>query len=501
MFAEYDDLDGLGLAELVKARAVSALELVETAIGRIETRNPVLNAVVLTMFDRARSAASHVDFSAPFAGVPFVMKDLLSTVEGVPTSHGNRHWAKLPAGGDSEIVKRWKKAGLLILGKTNTPEFGLTPYTEPDTFGPTRNPWDLERTPGGSSGGSGAAVAARIVPLASGGDGGGSIRIPASACGVFGMKPTRGRTPSGPYIGEPWAGFAVEHVLTRSVRDSAALLDHVQGADVGAPHYLPPFSGSFLEAAGRPPRKLRIAVSSAPMLGGTVEPEVLHAFADATKLLGELGHEVVEAAPLVDAEAFSLAFLTVLAAELRVDIEDAAKAADVPIRIEDFDASTIGMGLLGQAFSASELAAALRYLKLTARGVTSFFETHDALMTPVLSRVPPPIGALQPSPKERTIIRTVGRAKAGWLLRKLGIAERLAAETFGFMPWTPVFNVTGQPAMSVPLFWTDGGLPIGMHFVGRFGDEATLFQLAGQLEMARPWSHRKPPLCMPVERH
>ncbi|USJ27558.1 amidase [Ensifer adhaerens] len=495
MLVEYDDLDGFALAELVKAGGVSALELVETAITRIETRNPALNAVVLTMFDQARSAASNVDMTAPFAGVPFLMKDLLSAVERVPTSHGNRHWAKLAAGGDSEIVKRWKKAGLIILGKTNTPEFGLTPYTEPEIFGPARNPWDLERTPGGSSGGSGAAVAARIVPLASGGDGGGSIRIPASACGVFGMKPTRGRTPSGPYIGEPWAGFAVEHVLTRSVRDSAALLDYVQGPDVGAPHYLPLYSGSFLDAVKGPARKLRIAVSSAPMLGGKVEPEVLAAFADATKLLSDLGHEIVEAAPQVHAEAFSLSFLTVLAAELRVDMEDAAKAAGVPIRVEDFDASTIGMGLLGQAFSASDLAKALRYLKLTARGVSSFFETHDVLMTPVLSRLPPPIGALQPSHWEKTIIRAIGRAKAGWLLRKLGIAERLAADTFAFMPWTPVFNVTGQPAMSLPLFWTDGGLPIGTHFVGRFGDEATLFQLAGQLERARPWSGRKPPLC------
>ncbi|MBM3092219.1 amidase [Ensifer sp. T173] len=498
MLAEYDDLDGIGLAELVRARDVSALELVETAIGRIESRNPLLNAVVLNMFDQARSAALDVNFSAPFAGVPFLMKDLLSTVKGVPTSHGNRLCANLPAGGDSEIVKRWKKAGLITLGKTNTPEFGLTPYTESETFGPARNPWDIERTPGGSSGGSGAAVAARMVPLASGGDGGGSLRIPASACGVFGMKPTRGRTPAGPYIGEPWAGFAVEHVLTRSVRDSAALLDVVQGVDVGAPYYLPTFSGSFLDAVATPTRKLRIAVSSAPMLGGTVEPEVLAAYADAAKLLEELGHEVVEAAPRIDAEPFSLSFLTVLAAELRVDMEEAAKAAGVSIRVDDFDASTVGMGLLGQTFSAGELAAALRYLKLASRGVMSFFENYQVLMTPVLSMLPPLIGALQPSSQEKTIIRTIGRARAGWLLRKLGIAERLAAHTFSFMPWTPVFNVTGQPAMSVPLLWTDSGLPIGTHFVGRFGDEATLFGLADQLERARPWSHRKPPLFLPV---
>ncbi|SFH49365.1 Amidase [Ensifer sp. OV372] len=294
---------------------------------------------------------------------------------------------------------------------------------------------------------------------------------------------------------ECWSFSAKYGGMVGPARLESERTNFVQGADVGAPHYLPPYSGSFLDAVRGPSRILRIAVSSAPMLGGKVEPEVLAAFADATKLLSDLGHEVVEAAPQVDAEAFSLSFLTMLAAELRVDMEDAADAAGVPIRVEDFDASTIGMGLLGQAFSASDLAKALRYLKLAARGVSSFFETRDVLMTPVLSRLPPPIGALQPSPQEKTIIRAIGRAKAGWLLRKLGIAERLAADTFAFMPWTPVFNVTGQPAMSVPLFWTDGGLPIGTHFVGRFGDEATLFELAGQLERARPWSDREPPLC------
>ncbi len=493
VIAEYDDLDGLGLAALVRSRAVSAAEVVETAIHRIETRNPALNAVIRPMFDEALRAALAADGNAPFAGVPFLLKDLLSMVAGVPTSQGNRLLAKLPASGDSELVKRWKKAGLIILGKTNTSEFGLTPYTEPEAFGPTRNPWDPARTPGGSSGGSAAAVASRMVPIASAGDGGGSIRIPASACGLFGIKPTRGRTPAGPFMGEPWAGFSVEHVLTRSVRDSAALLDLTQGADAGAPHYLPPFSGSFLKALERPPGKLRIAVSSSPMLGTKVDPEVVLAFAEAVKLLEELGHEVVEAAPVVDADEFSLSFLTVLAAEMRADIEGAAKAAGVPVRSGDFDASTFGLGMLGQTISASELATALRYLKLAARGVSAFFGSFDVLMTPVLSAVPPPIGALQPSANEKRIIRALARTNAGWLLTKLGFVKRVAAETFGFIPWTPVFNVTGQPAMSVPLSWSAGGLPIGMHVVGRFAEEETLFRLAGQIEATRPSNKRKPP--------
>ncbi|HCL65066.1 MAG TPA: amidase [Rhizobium sp.] len=490
----YANFDGLGLAELVRSGQVSAAELVETAITEIERLNPPLNAVTRTMFDEARRAAAGPIGEGPFAGVPFLLKDLLSQVEGIPTSQGNRLLAKIPAPGDSELVKRWKRAGLIFVGKTNTPEFGLTPYTEPAAFGPTRNPWDLTRTPGGSSGGSAAAVAAGMVPMASGGDGGGSIRIPASACGLFGMKPTRGRTPVGPYIGEAWAGFAGEHVLTRSVRDSAALLDATHGPDTGTPHPLPVYQGSWLKAVGHPPRRLRIAVSNMPMLGKAIAPEVSAAFADSVRLLESLGHEIVESAPKVDRDAFSLAFLTVLAAELRADIELAAEIAGVKVRPEDFDASSFGLGLLGHAFSATELTAALRYLKLSSRAIMGFFESHDVLMTPVLSRLPVKIGELEPSVLEKKLIRFMGHMRGGWLLKKLGIANQLAAETFEFIPWTPVFNVTGQPAMSVPLFWSKDNLPIGMHFVGRFADEETLFRLAGQLEQARPWKDRWPPL-------
>lgn len=494
MYSSYFEQDGLGLADLVRRGEVSAAELVEAAIAAIERLNPQLNAVIRTMFDDARRVAAGRLGQGPFAGVPFLLKDLLSQVDGVPTSQGNRLWAKIPAKGDTELVKRWKRAGLIVVGKTNTPEFGLTPYTEPDAFGPTRNPWDTSRTPGGSSGGSAAAVASGMVPLASGGDGGGSIRIPASACGLFGMKPTRGRTPVGPFIGEAWSGFAGEHVLTRSVRDSAAILDATHGPDIGNPHPLPVFSGSWLEASGRAPRRLRIAVSCEPMLGKAVAPEVRQAFADSVRLLTDLGHEVVEAAPAVERERFALAFLTVLAAELRADIDYTAQVTGRKVRPEDFDASSFGLGLLGQAFSAAELAAALRYLKLSARAILGFFETHDVLMTPVLSSLPVKIGALQPKPIEKTLIRFMGHIRGGLLLKKLGIANQLAAQTFEFIPWTPVFNVTGQPAMSVPLGWSPEGLPIGMHFVGRFADEETLFSLAGELERARPWKDRRPPL-------
>ena len=492
MFDDYGKHDGMGLADLIRRGQVSAVEVLEAAIARMEEVNPQLNAVIRPLFEEARRHVAAGTGGGPLAGVPFLIKDLLAQVDGVPTGNGNRLWATRKATGDSELVRRWRAAGLVIAGKTNTPEFGLTPYTEPGAYGPTRNPWDLARTPGGSSGGSAAAVASGMVPIASGGDGGGSIRIPASACGVFGMKPTRGRTPAGPFIGEAWSGFAGEHVLTRSVRDSAAVLDATHGPDRGSPHPLPRHEGTFLDAVHRAPGKLRIAVSRAPMLGKTVAPDVIAAFGEAVALLADLGHEVIEAAPPVEREAFSMAFLTALAGELRADIEFTAKTFGVKIRPGDYDASSFGMGLLGDGFTAADLIAAHRYLKLSARSILGFFDDIDVLMTPVLSSLPVKIGALQPSAIEKKLLTVLGHLGGGRLLKKLGIAEQLAAQTFEFIPWTPVFNVTGQPAMSVPTGWSPEGLPIGMQLVGRFADEDTLFSLAGQLEMARPWTDKRP---------
>lgn len=492
-FPEYSKYDGLGLADLVRKKEVSAIELVEEAIIRIEAHNPKLNAVITRLYDAARDAAKRSVPDGPFTGVPFLVKDLMSTIAGVPTSNGNRLWKDIPAKVDSEMVRRWKKAGVLILGKTSTPEFGLTPYTEPETFGAVHNPWDLTRTTGGSSGGSGAAVAARIVPMASGGDGGGSIRIPASACGIFGLKPTRGRTPTGPEIGEAWHGFAIEHVLTRSVRDSAAMLDATQGVDSGAPYYAPPMQGSYLAEVSAKPGKLRIAFTGKPMLGKNVQSDVLEGLQATVSLLKELGHEVIEAGPEVDGEAFSLAFLTIIAAELRADIVEAARAAGKKVSVRDYDPSSFGLGMLGKAMSAQEYASAARYLQISARKIASFFDNYNVLLTPTLAQVPVKIGSLQPSESEKTLINLVGSLDAGWLLNAMGTIKPLAAQTFEFVPWTPVFNVTGQPAMSVPLYWNSEGLPVGMHFVGGFGDEAMLFRLAGQLEQARPWADRIPP--------
>ena len=491
-FPEYSNYDGLGLAQLVREKEVSPIELVEEGIRRIEKHNPQLNAVISKLYDTAKDAARKPLPAGPFAGVPFLLKDLLANVAGVPTSNGNRLWKNIPAEADSELVKRWQAAGLIVLGKTNTPEFGLTPYTEPGAFGPTQNPWDLTRTTGGSSGGSAAAVAARLVPLASAGDGGGSIRIPASACGVFGLKPTRGRTPTGPALGEIWHGFAIEHVLTRSVRDSAAVLDATQGADLGAPYFAPPLARPFLNEVSTSPGKLRVALTGKPLLGKHVHADVLKGLAETASLLKELGHEVVEAAPQLDGETFSLAFITILAAEARADIEEAARGAGKKVSVNDFDPATFGLGMLGQALSAKEYAAASRYLQTSARAVGRFFADHDVLLTPTLAQPPVKTGSLQPTALERMLIKLIGSFDGGGLMKAMGIIKPLAAQTFEFMPWTPVFNVTGQPAMSVPLHWNAENLPVGMHFVGKFGDEATLFRLAGQLEQAKPWAGRIP---------
>jgi amidase len=491
-FPESHKYDGLGLAELVRTKQISPTELVEEAISRIETHNPKLNAVIYKMYTQARQAAQRQLPDSPFMGVPFLLKDMHATVAGVPTSCGTRILKDVPQPHDSEIVCRYQAAGVIILGKTNVPEFSLLPYTEPEVFGPTNNPWDLTRSPGGSSGGSAVAVAARLVPLAGGADGGGSIRIPASCCGVFGLKPTRGRTPTGPDVGDIWRGFAQEHVLTRSVRDSAAMLDAIAGPDVGTPYCAPAPERPYLQEVTRKPGRLRIAFTSHPFLGHDVHADCQRGLEATVSLLERLGHEVVEAAPQIDREAFAIAFLTTLAAETRDEIDWAAGLARRKTSFADFETGTSALALLGQAFSAGSYAKALNYLMASARGVGRFFEDYDVLLTPTLALPPVTTGALQPSGAERFMVGLVGRLNAAWLLDALGVIKPLANKTYNYMPYTPVFNVTGQPAMSVPLHWNEAGLPIGMHFVGRFGDEATLFRLAGQLERSQPWFDHAP---------
>jgi len=494
-FSDYDKYDGLGLAELVQKKEVKPSELVEEAISRIEKLNPQINAVIQKMYEQARKAADGDIPDGPFKGVPFLMKDILMAYAGVPLSNGSRFLKDYIPDHDSELVKRFKAAGIIAVGKSNTPEFGLVPITEPELFGPTNNPWDLARTPGGSSGGSAAAVAARMVPLAHASDGGGSIRIPASCCGVFGLKPTRGRNPIGPDFGEAWRGLTCDHVLTRSVRDSAAMLDATAGPDVGAPYYAVPPARSFLNEVGTDPGKLRIAFTSEPFLGGIVDKDCVKGLEATARLCQDLGHEVVEAAPQIDGKAFAKAFLTIVCVETRATIEEGEVRLNRKASFKDFEPSTWALGLLGKQCRAPEFSKSLNLAQLTARQIGEFFKKYDVLLTPTLAMPPVATGELQPKGIRAVAMKLLGRLNAGGLISTLSGIDVLAQHVFGFIPYTPLFNVTGQPAMSVPLHWNDDGLPIGMQFVGRYGDEATLFRLAGQLEKAKPWSGRIPPIC------
>ena len=494
--SEFLAYDALGLADLVRTRQVSARQLVDIAIARIERLNPSLNAVVHPMFDAARQAADAPRDDAPFGGVPFLIKDLLTAYAGQPLQSGSRLYRGWRPAHDSELMTRYRRAGMIVVGKTNTPELGLTPYTEPEAFGIARNPWNLARTTGGSSGGSAAAVASGMVPMAGGGDGGGSIRIPASCCGVFGFKATRGRVPTGPDEGELWGGAVTEGVLSRSVRDSAAMLDAVQGADVGAPYAAPARTCPFLDEVTTPPGRLRIAFTDAPMLGHTIHPDCSAALRDVVGLLESLGHELIMQSPVIDRERFNQAFMTIVCGEVLADLRDAEQRLGRRVKREDVEFSTWGLALLGGAISAGEYAAAQRYLQRVARDIGVFFESIDLLVTPTLGLPPVPHGTLKPKKSEESMLRMLGALRAGGLMKRFGAIEQAAATVFDFIPYPPLFNVTGQPAMSVPLYWNADALPIGVHFAGRFGHDGTLFRVAGQLEAARPWRDRWPTMAM-----
>ncbi len=495
LFPEYTHYDALGLAELVRTGQVHPCELVESAIERIEAVNPQVNAVIHKMYDKALAAAEQPLAAGSFAGVPFLLKDLTSDLAGEPMRKGSRFYQAVNyvPEHDAEMVRRFKATGLIILGKTNTPEMGLTSVTEPALFGPTRNPYDLTRTAGGSSGGSAAAVATRMVPLASGGDGMGSLRIPASCCGLFGFKPSRGRNPTGPIDGAIFQGFQAEHVLTRSVRDSAAMLDATSGPDAGAPFVAPPHPPSFLAEVSAPPRKLRIAFTHTPLMGHYVKDDCVTGLKATVALLQELGHEVIESTPPVDGKAVSRAIARILTGEfaglLRViDMQFQRKP-----KTEDFETATWVLMLLGQQYNAGDFVMAQWELAYAVRKVGQWFEENaiDVLLTPTLAEPPPLIGSQDVPRGLKIVLDVLVRLNAGHLIKAFGNVDAQAENLFAFTPYTPMFNVTGQPAMSVPLHWNDAGLPIGMQFVGRYADEATLFNLAGQLEQARPWANRK----------
>jgi len=493
-FREYDQYDALGLAALVRKKEITPQELCEEAISRIDRLNPRMNAVVYRMYNIAHKTLKGSLPEGPFTGVPFLLKDLLTSYAGVPLTMGSKAFQHYVPAHDSELMKRYKSTGVVILGKTNTPEFGLVAYTEPELHGHTRNPWNLEHTPGGSSGGSGAAVASGMVPMASGGDGGGSIRIPASCCALFGLKPSRGRVPTGPEYGEIWQGAAVEHVITRSVRDSAAMLDAICGADPGSPYVIAGPERPFLEEVERDPKPLKIAFTTQSPLGTEVHPECRRAVEEAAQLLAGLGHKVEESKPDIDGIALAKSYLIMYFGEISADIMAMEKVLGRKPRHTDVEGPTWVLNMLGKAFNAGEFVLAMREWNTFTRQMGAFHLKYDIFLTPTLAFPPVKIGELKPKPAEKVLMKIVNPLNLGKLIRLSGIVDKLAIENLAKTPFTQLANLTGQPAVSVPLHWTPDGLPCGVQLIAPFGGEGTLFRLSGQLEKAKPWFENRPPI-------
>jgi len=491
-FQGFEEFDGLGLAQLVRKREVAPAELVEAALQRIEAGNARLNAVIHRMYDSARKRAAGA-LSGPFAGVPTLLKDALAAYAGEPLSAGSRVYAGWKPDRHSYLVERLLEAGLIVVGKTNVPELTIAPVTEPDRFGPTRNPWNLGRTPGGSSGGSAAAVAARWVPLASGGDGGGSIRIPASCCGVFGLKPSRGRNPCGPLEGAPWEGFSAEHAITRSVRDSAAILDATSGPAVGEFCTAPRPERPFLEEVGRSPGRLRIGVTIEPVLSASVHPDCRAAVEDAMSLLEKLGHQVEDARLDFDGAAYRRANTTMMCGIVAADVRDAERRTGRKASRKDLEPATWLLRTFGELLTAGAHDAAVREQLRLAKSVSAFVERFDAWLSPTLAAPPPALGSLRPPGIDDVVNRWIDQLEQTKLAPPVEALDPAAEPLWSFMPYTSLANASGLPSMSVPLHWNREGLPIGVMFTGRYGDEAALFRLAAQLEAARPWASRRPP--------
>jgi amidase len=489
-FQEYFRLDALALAQKVKEGAVTPQTLLETAIARAEAVNGAVNAIVHPMYEEARQTIKALPAQAPFLGVPFLVKDLGLDVKGVPRRTGTKGYEKYVSAEDSGIVKKIRAAGMVMFGKTNTPEFGLAPFTEPELFGPSRNPWNLDHSSGGSSGGASSAVAAGIVPIASASDGGGSIRIPASCCGLFGLKPSRGRTSWGPQMGEMWGGAAIEASVSRSVRDSAAYLDAIAGPTPGDPYIVATSARPYLQEVSVPPGVLKIGYSLQHTLGGThtVDPECIKAVEKAIDLLRKGGHQVEEVALPYHKDDLGKAFFIIVVAEAAADVAALSAFLGRAVRPSDVEPETFALSLLGKSFTALEVAVAKRAWNDVCRRVAAFHDRCDLLLTPTLAKQPIRTGALKSTPAETRLLKIVNTLGLGGVV-KTSVAQ-LVDKIYDYMPWTPFANMTGQPSMSVPLHRTAvGNLPVGVMFTGRLGEDDVLFRLAGQLEQMAPWDY------------
>jgi amidase len=487
-FSEYRQYDATGLAELIQKKEISAAELLETAIARAEAVNPRINAIIHPLYELARATAQS-NLRGTFAGVPFLIKDLGLELKGSPMRVGCHAYEGYSSAESSYAVQKMQEAGLVIMGKTNTPEFGLTPFTEPTHFGPTRNPWNLEHSPGGSSGGSAAAVAAGIVPMATASDGGGSIRIPASCCGLFGLKPSRGRISLGPKYGEMWSGAVVESCVSRSVRDTAAYLDALAGPMPGDAYALPAPALPYTAIWNQKPGSLRIAYSTVHPLGLVVDPACKEAVAKMVQHLTALGHQVEEALPLpYFREDLTERFLTIVAGESEAELQQLSKFLKRRPTTAEVETNTYALALLGRTFKAGDFAQAKKEWNEIAQRLARFHQQYDLLLTPTIASRPIKIGALQNSAAEQALLRFVNALNLGAMV-KASIGQ-LADKAFGYIPWTPFANMTGQPSMSIPALWTAENLPVGTMFTASLGREDLLLQLAGQLEEVLDWGKR-----------
>ena len=470
---EYAEYDALGLAELVRKGDVSAANLLAIAEELVTSLNPKLNAVTLMMLDHAKADLDRGLPAGPLSGVPFLLKDLLVSYGGVPTNSGSRLFEGWTRPHDSEILKRWREAGLVVMGKTNTPELGSSGSTEPLANGATHNPWKLGYTTGGSSGGSAAAVASGMVPVAHANDGGGSIRGPASCCGLVGLKPTRGRNPLGPDAGQIWEGLVIEHVVSRTVRDCAAFLDVTSGPDVGDPYAAPALAGfnSFLEATQSIPTKLRIGFSEGVPSGRRAHKDCSKALHSTVDTLINLGHELVEAEPDHDRSLLEEVFMTIFAAHGAHAIDSGAKLLGRTPSVENLEQNNIYLLETGRKITADQLLTAVDDMNMIARRFAQFFQQYDIWLTPTMAEPPPKHGHLDANMADSVLF-----------------FERL----WRFNTANTIYNVSGNPAISLPLHITPDNLPIGVMLGSKFGNEALLISLASQLEEALPWNNRHP---------
>ncbi len=473
----YDTSDAVGLADLVRRGEILPDELLDEALRRVEQLNPRLNAVTLLQEGVARRLIAEGLPEGPLAGVPFLLKDLGAEAIDFPSNNGSRLFANTRYARDSAIYARLKAAGLVTFGRTTSPEGGIGPTTESAVYGgPTRNPWNPEHTAGGSSGGAGAAVAAGIVPAAHGSDGGGSVRIPASSCGLFGFKATRARLPDGPYVGEGWAGMAIDGFLTRSVRDTAVLLDATHGPDLGAPYVAPPLEAGFSAALARRDGPLRIALVTTTLTGAPIHPECRAAVEQTARLLEELGHHVEEALPAADTSGMMAAWTKIVACGSRLSIESAVRRRGQPLQADEIEGIARGAMAYARTVSGSDYLEAINAVHAYGREMAAFFENHDILLTATLAEPPAPLGRFNHTSEDYVDYRMGPRG------------------VFAYSPFTAAFNASGQPAASLPLHWTMDGLPVGVHLAAAFGRDEMLLGLCARIEEAQPWSGRRPPL-------